>query len=110
MDKENFNDNGANPVGAEIHGFPSEFPYEFDSFGSSSALNSPVESVMSSTETESDEEDLLTQLKRQLAHSTLHDTQKLAPSFSSENQEVRFGASGFFFFLKQSRLFGFLIS
>lgn len=94
MDKENFNDNGANPVGAEIHGFPSEFPYEFDSFGSSSALNSPVESVMSSTETESDEEDLLTQLKRQLAHSTLHDTQKLAPSFSSENQEKTWVLSG----------------
>ena len=63
MDKENFNDNSANPVGAWIHGFPSEFPYEFDSFGFTSALNSPVESGMSSTETESDE-DLWTQLKR----------------------------------------------
>ena len=91
MDKENFNDNAAETGGPEIHGFPSEFPYEFDSFGPSSALNSPVESVMSSTETESDEEDFLTQLKRQLANSAIQETRKLATPFCSENQEVRFG-------------------
>ncbi|KAG8644990.1 uncharacterized protein LOC110624456 [Manihot esculenta] len=52
--------------------FPAEFPYEFDSFGSISALSSPVESVLSCTETESDdEEDFLVGLTRRL-------TQKVA--------------------------------
>lgn len=47
--------------------FPTEFPYEFDSFDS--ALSSPVESVLGSTETEttsSDEEDFLAGLTQRL--------------------------------------------
>lgn len=47
--------------------FPTEFPYEFDSFDS--ALSSPVDSVLGSTETEttsSDEEDFLAGLTQRL--------------------------------------------
>ncbi|XVF24001.1 hypothetical protein REPUB_Repub13aG0089000 [Reevesia pubescens] len=63
------------------HGFPTEFPYEFDSYDSFSALGSPVESVVGSTETESsDEDEFLAGLTRRLAHST---SQKLTvPSLS----------------------------
>ncbi|KAM1780189.1 hypothetical protein ACFX12_041483 [Malus domestica] len=77
--------------------FPTEFPYEFDSSDSYSALNSPVESVVSSTETEggsssSDEEDFLAGLTRRLAQSSLqpaHQTQKLSvpAAFPKENPE-----------------------
>ncbi|KAG6728696.1 hypothetical protein I3843_02G164900 [Carya illinoinensis] len=59
--------------------FPTEFPYEFDSFGPHSSLSSPVESVAGSTENESsDEEDFFAGLTRRLAQSSLHETQKLA--------------------------------
>ncbi|XP_057981760.1 uncharacterized protein LOC131167042 [Malania oleifera] len=77
LGKENLDKNGANPDFGPGLCFPAEFPYGFDSFGSS-ALNSPVESVVSSTETESDEEDLLAGLARQLARSAIQETQKLA--------------------------------
>ncbi|XP_007009141.2 PREDICTED: uncharacterized protein LOC18585980 [Theobroma cacao] len=74
MEKENLkNKNGGNNTELLIpsHGFPTEFPYEFDSFDSSSALSSPVESVVGSTETESgDEDEFLAGLTRRLAHST----------------------------------------
>ncbi|CAK7325777.1 unnamed protein product [Dovyalis caffra] len=68
MDKENFYKSVLNTELKPSLSFPTEFPYEFDSFGSSSALSSPVESVMgSSTETESsDEDDFLAGLTRRL--------------------------------------------
>ncbi|KAJ6432575.1 hypothetical protein OIU84_019751 [Salix udensis] len=68
MDKENFYKNGFNSDLKPSLCFPSEFPYEFDTFGSSSPLSSPVESVMgSSTETESsDDDDFLAGLTRRL--------------------------------------------
>ncbi|KAA8534148.1 hypothetical protein F0562_031659 [Nyssa sinensis] len=75
MDKENYSKSGLdNGIGANFC-FPTEFPYDF---GSSSVLSSPVESVVGSTETESDEEDLLAGLSRQLARSTLQETQKIS--------------------------------
>lgn len=92
MDKNNFHKNGGGGTGfGHSHdGFPSEFPYEFDSFSSNSALSSPVESVVGSTEAESsDEEEFLFGLTRRLAQSTLHDSQKLAAtSFTLDKHEV----------------------
>lgn len=93
MDKENFNKNGVNGTGfGQVPGlgFPSEFPYEFDSFCSKSALSSPVDSAVGLTETESsDEEDFLVGLTRRLAQSTLHETQKLAvPGIVHDKPEV----------------------
>ncbi|EXC07560.1 hypothetical protein L484_005867 [Morus notabilis] len=87
VDKENFQfKNGATAtstaLGASNMAFPTEFPYEFDSFGSNSALSSPVESVVSSTETDSsDEEDFFAGLTRRFAQSTLRDSQKLKPEW-----------------------------
>ncbi|KAF5467374.1 hypothetical protein F2P56_017202, partial [Juglans regia] len=83
MDKENFNKS------APSFRFPSDFPYDFESFGSNSSLSSPVESVASSTETESsDEEDFFAGLTRRLAQSSLHETQKLTvPSLSRNRRE-----------------------
>lgn len=56
---------------------PSEFRYEWNSFGlplDSSSYNSPVESVVGSTETESDEDDEhVAGLAHQIAHSMLDD-------------------------------------
>lgn len=47
--------------------FPTEFPYEFESFGSSVSLSSPDDSVVGSIETESsDEDDFLAGLTRRL--------------------------------------------
>eukprot|EP00258_Populus_trichocarpa_P006959 XP_002311195.2 uncharacterized protein LOC7494465 isoform X3 [Populus trichocarpa] len=68
MDKENFNKICFNTELKPSLSFFSEFPYEFDSLGSPSALSSPVESSMgSSTETESsDEDDFLAGLTRRL--------------------------------------------
>ncbi|KAM4093884.1 hypothetical protein ACB094_06G153000 [Castanea mollissima] len=95
MDKENLNKNGFNTTttatGFEPSlTFPTEFPYEFDSFASSSALSSPVESVAGSTETESsDEEDFFAGLTRRLTQSSLQETQKLTvpSSFSHTKPE-----------------------
>ncbi|XVE52586.1 hypothetical protein DITRI_Ditri02bG0133600 [Diplodiscus trichospermus] len=87
MEKENLkNKNGGNnrtKLLIPSHGFPTEFPYEFDSF---SALSSPVESVVGSTETESsDEDEFLAGLTRRLAHST---SQKLTvPSLPLDKKE-----------------------
>ncbi|XWS65914.1 hypothetical protein CRYUN_Cryun05aG0154500 [Craigia yunnanensis] len=88
MEKEHLkNKNGGNKTELLIasHGFPTEFPYEFDSFDSS-ALSSPVESVVGSTETESsDEDEFLAGLTRRLTHST---SQKLTvPSLSLDKNE-----------------------
>ncbi|XP_015931426.1 uncharacterized protein LOC107457766 [Arachis duranensis] len=56
-------------------GFPSEFPYEFDSFGLEPLSSPPVESVAGSTETESsDEEDFFAGLTRRLSQATVHET------------------------------------
>ena len=99
MDKENLNKNGFNTAttaGFEPSlTFPTEFPYEFDSFCSSSALSSPVESVAGSTETESsDEEDFFAGLTRRLTQSSLQETQKLTVpgSFSHTKPEVTFSS------------------
>uniref|UniRef100_A0A803P1R8 TIP41-like protein n=1 Tax=Cannabis sativa TaxID=3483 RepID=A0A803P1R8_CANSA len=98
MGKENFDKNGVT-FGTDngcfggqrpcVNGFPTEFPYEFDSFGSNSALSSPVESVVSSTETESsDEEDFFAGLTRRFAQSNLREAQKpAAPCLSQEKPE-----------------------
>ncbi|CAN4118223.1 unnamed protein product [Withania somnifera] len=51
--------------------FQKEFSYGFNMFGPHSDLSSPVESVFGSSETESDEEDYITELTRQMAHTTL---------------------------------------
>ncbi|KAJ6726979.1 H/ACA RIBONUCLEOPROTEIN COMPLEX NON-CORE SUBUNIT NAF1-LIKE [Salix purpurea] len=82
MDKENFNKNCFNTELKPSLSFFSEFPYEFDSLSSPSALSSPVESSMgSSTETESsDEDDFLGGLTRRL-------TQQLA--VKPENKWVK---------------------
>ncbi|ONI24491.1 hypothetical protein PRUPE_2G243200 [Prunus persica] len=88
MDDNSFHQNGVGSVAR----FPTEFPYEFDSSDSNSALSSPVESVVGSTETESsDEEDFLSGLTRRLAQSSLqqtHQTQKLSvPNFNKDKPE-----------------------
>ncbi|KAL4289728.1 hypothetical protein GQ457_14G024680 [Hibiscus cannabinus] len=78
-------DAGKNDAGSLVsgHGFPTEFPYEFDSF---SVLGSPVESVVESTEAEScDEDEFLAGLTRRLAYST---SQKLTvPTLSLDRNE-----------------------
>ncbi|XWS74889.1 hypothetical protein CRYUN_Cryun01aG0037100 [Craigia yunnanensis] len=89
MEKEKLKNKNGGKNNTELlipsHGFPTEFPYEFDYFDSS-ALSSPVESVVGSTETESTEEDeFLAGLTRRLAHST---SQKLTvPSLSLDKNE-----------------------
>lgn len=83
--KEN-NKNGVNgDFDAAAFGFPSEFPYEFDSFGvsSDSALSSPVESVAGSTESSIEsggddvDENFFAALARRLGQSSLYETPKL---------------------------------
>ncbi|TYI08111.1 hypothetical protein ES332_A10G274800v1 [Gossypium tomentosum] len=88
MKKGKFENEIGGKKGTELlvssHGFPSEFPYEFDSF---SPLSSPVESVVGSTETESsDEDEFLAGLTRRLAYST---SQKLTvpATFSMDKNE-----------------------
>ncbi|KAG5053009.1 hypothetical protein HKD37_02G005642 [Glycine soja] len=51
-------------------GFPSEFPYEFDSVGTE-----PVDSVSTGTES-SDDEDFFAGLTRRLSHTSLNETRK----------------------------------
>ena len=109
MDKENFNERGVNAGFAPGFSFPTEFPYEFESFGPNSSFNSPVESVAGSTETESsDEEEFFAGLTRRLTQFTLHETQKLAvkPSLPQNKPEVTFF---FFFFLRESFTFSFYL-
>lgn len=93
FDKEN-NKNGLNAtteLDAEF-GFPSEFPYEFDSFGIP-PLDSPVESLAGSTETESsDEEDFFAGLTRRLSQASLQETrlsQLTVPINKTEIQKDR---------------------
>ncbi|XWS07688.1 hypothetical protein CRYUN_Cryun41cG0011300 [Craigia yunnanensis] len=91
MEKENLKNKNGGKNNEELlissHGFPTEFPYEFESF---SSLSSPVESVVGSTETESSVEDeFLTGLTRRFAHSTSH---KLTiPSLSLDKNEKNGG-------------------
>ncbi|KAK8672283.1 hypothetical protein V6N13_110656 [Hibiscus sabdariffa] len=50
------------------YGFPTEFPFEFDTFDPFSTLNSHVQSVLGSTETESnDKNEFLAGLTRRLS-------------------------------------------
>ncbi|CAL0315739.1 unnamed protein product [Lupinus luteus] len=66
-------------------GFPSEFPYEFDSFGMEH-INSPVESVAGSTETESsDEEEFFAGLTRRLSQASPHETLPSQLTVSNNN-------------------------
>ncbi|XP_039034056.1 uncharacterized protein LOC120170113 [Hibiscus syriacus] len=67
------------------HGFPTEFPYVFDSFDSFSVLSSPVESYVESTETERcDGDEFLAGLTRRLAYST---SQKLIVHAMHKNEK-----------------------
>lgn len=80
FDKENKKNGVVHAESDAAFGFPSEFPYEFDSFG---------------TETESsDEEDFFAGLSRRLSHASLHETRKQltvsevnisSPSFQDSN-------------------------
>ncbi|KAE9615025.1 hypothetical protein Lal_00048151 [Lupinus albus] len=95
FDREN-NKNGFNATELETEfPFPSEFPYEFDSFGLEN-LNSPLESVAGSIETEcSDEEDFFAGLTRRLSQASIHETRlsqltvPISNSTKSEIQKVR---------------------
>ncbi|KAL0344503.1 UNVERIFIED_CONTAM: hypothetical protein Sradi_4281600 [Sesamum radiatum] len=71
----------AGPAGISFHRLPGgykgtdDFSYGFrNSFGVGSDVNSPVESVTGAVETESDEDDLITELSRKFAYSTLQDS------------------------------------
>ncbi|XP_038884389.1 uncharacterized protein LOC120075245 isoform X2 [Benincasa hispida] len=74
--------------------FPTEFPYDFDSFFSNSDLNSPVESVGSSVtdstdSSGSDDDDFFVGLAQQLAWTSLCETEKsTSPSFNPKNFEM----------------------
>ncbi|CAL0307615.1 unnamed protein product [Lupinus luteus] len=84
IDKNGFN---ATELETEF-GFPSEFPYEFDSLGLEN-LNSPLESVAGSTETESsDEEDFFAGLTRRLSQPSLYETRlsQLTVPISNSNK------------------------
>lgn len=90
MDKENFNRSGVKAGFAPGFSFPTEFPYEFDSFGPNSSLSSPVGSVAGFTETESsDEEEFFAGLTRRLTQFSLNETPKLAvkPSLPQNKPE-----------------------
>ncbi|XP_009776229.1 uncharacterized protein LOC107809166 [Nicotiana tabacum] len=72
-------------------GFKNEFSFML---GPKSDLSSPVESVVGSTETESsDEEDYITELTRQMAHSTLENHK--VQSLSSSPQSTLYGVLGY---------------
>ncbi|XP_077236863.1 uncharacterized protein LOC143878456 [Tasmannia lanceolata] len=65
--------------------FPSEFPYDFESYGS--ILSSP-------TETESDEGDYMAGLTQQMTHFTVQNQEKIDDSFANEkNHKTRVLAS-----------------
>ncbi|XP_010533767.1 PREDICTED: uncharacterized protein LOC104809429 [Tarenaya hassleriana] len=66
-------------------GFPTEFPFEFNSPTFSSAFPSPGDSTETEDESSDDEEDFLAGLTRRLALST----QRLPHSFSSEKAEEK---------------------
>ncbi|RDX85164.1 hypothetical protein CR513_33683, partial [Mucuna pruriens] len=72
-------------------GFPSEFPYEFDSVGTE-----PVESASTGTES-SDEEDFFAGLSRRLSHTSLNETRKeqlTLPICNSDKTESQKAARG----------------
>ncbi|KAL0336801.1 UNVERIFIED_CONTAM: hypothetical protein Scaly_1955200 [Sesamum calycinum] len=61
-----------------------DFSYGFrNSFGVGSDVSSPVESVTGALETESDEDDLITELSRKFAYSTLQDS-KLSSDYTTK--------------------------
>ncbi|KAL0333246.1 UNVERIFIED_CONTAM: hypothetical protein Sangu_1480800 [Sesamum angustifolium] len=61
-----------------------DFSYGFrNSFGVGSDVSSPVESVTGAMETESDEDDLITELSRKFAYSTLQDS-KLSSDYTTK--------------------------
>lgn len=80
--------------------FPTEFPYDFDSFLSNSDLNSPVESVGSSTtdstdSSGSDDDDFFVGLAHQLAWTSLSETEKsVSPSFNPNEFEKKYVKAG----------------
>ncbi|GLT93021.1 hypothetical protein SLE2022_108280 [Rubroshorea leprosula] len=96
MERRSFFDTELRPLS---HGFPTEFPYEFDSLDS--ALISPVESVEGSTETDSsDEDEFFVGLSRRLTRSS---SQKLpVPSLTRDRAEK----NGFMASSPQSTLSG----
>lgn len=75
-------------------GFPSEFPYEFDTVGTE-----PVESGSTGTES-SDEEDFFAGLTRRLSHTSLHETRKeqltvpIGNSEKTEGEKMTRGLAG----------------
>lgn len=78
-----------------VFGFPSEFPYEFDSVGTE-----PVESGSTGTQS-SDEEDFFAGLTRRLSHTSLHETRKeqqltvpICNSDKTESQKMTRGLAG----------------
>ncbi|TYI30501.1 hypothetical protein ES332_A05G392300v1 [Gossypium tomentosum] len=82
LQRSNIGENNPKSL-VSVHGFPTEFPYEFDY---SSALGSPVESVVGSIETESsDEDEFLAGLTRRLPLSITH--KLTVPSFSWDKNE-----------------------
>ncbi|XP_022957513.1 uncharacterized protein LOC111458886 [Cucurbita moschata] len=78
--------------------FPSEFPYEFDSFGSNSDLNSPVESAVSSTDStggSSDDDEFFVGLAQQFAWTSLCETEKSTfPCFNPNKIEKKYVKAG----------------
>ncbi|EEF31964.1 uncharacterized protein LOC8287272 [Ricinus communis] len=87
MEKENFNKNDFSEFKKSSFTFPTEFPYEFDSFGCSpTSLSSPDESVIGSTETESsDEDDFLAGLTRRLTQQLTVQPEKWVMAGSPES-------------------------
>uniref|UniRef100_A0A2P2JLK4 Uncharacterized protein n=1 Tax=Rhizophora mucronata TaxID=61149 RepID=A0A2P2JLK4_RHIMU len=84
--KQNFCGNGLNTEFKPSLSFPTDFPCDFDSYVSTSALISPINSVVGSTWTDnsSDEDDFLTGLTRRL-------TQQLAVN-PEQNKWVTVGS------------------
>ncbi|KAG6578432.1 hypothetical protein SDJN03_22880, partial [Cucurbita argyrosperma subsp. sororia] len=79
--------------------FPTEFPYESDSFASFSDLNSPLESAVSSTDSTdssgSDDDDFFEGLAHQFAWTSLSETDKsTSPSSKANNFEKKYVKTG----------------
>ncbi|KAE9606153.1 hypothetical protein Lal_00024788 [Lupinus albus] len=87
------NNNGLNVTESETElGFPSEFPYEFDSFALGHQI-SPPDSLVCSTKTASnEEEDFFAGLNRRLSQASLHETrqsQHTVPIHNSNKTEIQ---------------------
>lgn len=79
-------------------GFPTEFPYEFDSPAFSPGFTSPGDSTETEDESSDDEEDFLAGLTRRLAPST----QRLPPPSINIKAEVRTPQNLFFVMIIKS--------